>query len=192
MLLCFKLWIIKKYGILLFLISCVLIWCWLVWLRLMTIHLWFDCTKSLWWAYIWSIIKFYYFMSLWRLEDCAFSRFYACCLLSYDLLFVLCMLFLCMLLPYSFMEKFVDTISLLVIFAELARRERQKKMRRQNWVWGTIGSAAIVFGTTLLWSYLPNNEGSSLKNDFNVHKNWWSLWSNLALMNNSLIRFYNL
>ena len=84
-------------------------------------------------------------------------------------LFVLCMLSLCMLLPIFFHgEVCWYKFFTYVIFAELTRRERQKKMRRQNWVWGTIGSAAIVLGTTLLWSYLPNNEGSSLKNDFNA------------------------
>ncbi|CAO2830490.1 unnamed protein product [Amaranthus hypochondriacus] len=53
---------------------------------------------------------------------------------------------------------------------EIARRERQKKRRRQKWVWGTLGSAAIVVGTALAWSYLPSEKGSSLNNNSDASK----------------------
>ncbi|KAK8606753.1 hypothetical protein V6N13_052513 [Hibiscus sabdariffa] len=47
---------------------------------------------------------------------------------------------------------------------EMARRERQRKKRRQRWVWGSI-AAAITLGTAALaWSYLPTVEGSSSGN----------------------------
>ncbi|XP_057530087.1 uncharacterized protein LOC130808650 [Amaranthus tricolor] len=53
---------------------------------------------------------------------------------------------------------------------EIARRERQKKRRRQKWVWGALGSAAIVLGTALAWSYLPSEKGSSLNNNSDASK----------------------
>ncbi|XVF15797.1 hypothetical protein REPUB_Repub09cG0187200 [Reevesia pubescens] len=44
---------------------------------------------------------------------------------------------------------------------EMARRNRQRKKRRQRWVWGSI-AAAITLGTAALaWSYLPTGKGSS-------------------------------
>ncbi|XWS29273.1 hypothetical protein CRYUN_Cryun24cG0014100 [Craigia yunnanensis] len=44
---------------------------------------------------------------------------------------------------------------------EMARRHRQRKKRRQRWVWGSI-AAAITLGTAALaWSYLPTGKGSS-------------------------------
>ncbi|XWS45452.1 hypothetical protein CRYUN_Cryun15aG0137700 [Craigia yunnanensis] len=44
---------------------------------------------------------------------------------------------------------------------EMARRDRQRKKRRQRWVWGSI-AAAITLGTAALaWSYLPTGKGSS-------------------------------
>ncbi|KAL5752628.1 hypothetical protein ACOSP7_022827 [Xanthoceras sorbifolium] len=44
---------------------------------------------------------------------------------------------------------------------EMARRDRQKRKRRQKWVWGSI-AAAITLGTAALaWSYLPTGKGST-------------------------------
>ncbi|XP_022740377.1 uncharacterized protein LOC111292325 [Durio zibethinus] len=44
---------------------------------------------------------------------------------------------------------------------EMARRDRQRKKRRQRWVWGSI-AAIITLGTAALaWSYLPTGKGSS-------------------------------
>ncbi|EOX91033.1 Uncharacterized protein TCM_000342 [Theobroma cacao] len=44
---------------------------------------------------------------------------------------------------------------------EMARRDRQRKNKRQRWVWGSI-AAAITLGTAALaWSYLPTGKGSS-------------------------------
>ncbi|XP_061357649.1 uncharacterized protein LOC133301954 [Gastrolobium bilobum] len=44
---------------------------------------------------------------------------------------------------------------------EMARRERQRRSRRQRWIWGSI-STAIVLGTAAIaWSYLPMGKGST-------------------------------
>lgn len=44
---------------------------------------------------------------------------------------------------------------------EVARHERQRKQRRQRWIWGSI-AATITLGTAALaWSYLPTGRGSS-------------------------------
>lgn len=47
---------------------------------------------------------------------------------------------------------------------EMARRERQKKKRRQRWVWGSIATAITLGTAALAWSYLPTGKGSSSSN----------------------------
>ncbi|KAE8703817.1 GTPase Era [Hibiscus syriacus] len=44
---------------------------------------------------------------------------------------------------------------------EMARRERQRKKRRQRWVWGSIATAITLGTAALAWSYLPSAKGSS-------------------------------
>ncbi|KAK8717575.1 hypothetical protein V6N13_044836 [Hibiscus sabdariffa] len=44
---------------------------------------------------------------------------------------------------------------------EMARRERQRKKRRQRWVWGSIATAITLGTAALAWSYLPTGKGSS-------------------------------
>ncbi|KAA8547391.1 hypothetical protein F0562_003745 [Nyssa sinensis] len=47
---------------------------------------------------------------------------------------------------------------------ETTRRLRQRRKRRQSWVWGSI-TAAITLGTAALaWSYLPSGKGLSSTN----------------------------
>ncbi|GMJ07913.1 hypothetical protein like AT3G50910 [Hibiscus trionum] len=47
---------------------------------------------------------------------------------------------------------------------EMARRERQRKKRRQRWVWGSIATAITLGTAALAWSYLPTSKGSSSGN----------------------------
>ncbi|KAK8619136.1 hypothetical protein V6N13_133103 [Hibiscus sabdariffa] len=42
---------------------------------------------------------------------------------------------------------------------EMARRDRQRKKRRQRWVWGSIVTAITLGMVTLAWSYLPEGKG---------------------------------
>lgn len=44
---------------------------------------------------------------------------------------------------------------------EMARRDRQKKERRQRWVWGSIATAITLGTAALVWSYLPTDTGSA-------------------------------
>ncbi|KAF7828885.1 putative plant/F18B3-190 protein [Senna tora] len=44
---------------------------------------------------------------------------------------------------------------------EMARRERQRRSRRQRWVWGSITTAIVLGVATIAWSYLPLEKGSS-------------------------------
>lgn len=44
---------------------------------------------------------------------------------------------------------------------EMTRRDRQRRKRRQRWIWGSI-AAAITLGTAALaWSYLPTGKAST-------------------------------
>ncbi|KAL4378078.1 hypothetical protein GQ457_02G014070 [Hibiscus cannabinus] len=44
---------------------------------------------------------------------------------------------------------------------EIARRDRQRKKRRQRWVWGSVATAVTLGTAALAWSYLPTGKGSS-------------------------------
>ncbi|KAL5063757.1 hypothetical protein RYX36_025494 [Vicia faba] len=44
---------------------------------------------------------------------------------------------------------------------EMARRERQRKTRRQRWIWGSIATAIVLGTTAIAWSYLPSSKGST-------------------------------
>lgn len=44
---------------------------------------------------------------------------------------------------------------------EMARRERQRKKRRQSWVWGSIATAITLGTAALVWSYIPTDTGST-------------------------------
>lgn len=44
---------------------------------------------------------------------------------------------------------------------EMARRERQRKTRRQRWIWGSITTAIVLGTTAIAWSYLPSSKGST-------------------------------
>ncbi|KAE8655986.1 GTPase Era [Hibiscus syriacus] len=44
---------------------------------------------------------------------------------------------------------------------EMARRDRQRKKRRQRWVWGSVATAITLGTVVLAWSYLPTGKGSS-------------------------------
>ncbi|GAU36015.1 hypothetical protein TSUD_211530 [Trifolium subterraneum] len=44
---------------------------------------------------------------------------------------------------------------------ETARRERQRRSRRQRWIWGSITTAIVLGTTAIAWSYLPSSKGST-------------------------------
>ncbi|KAH1058869.1 hypothetical protein GYH30_003101 [Glycine max] len=44
---------------------------------------------------------------------------------------------------------------------EMARRERQRRSRRQRWIWGSITTAIAVGTAAIAWSYLPVGRGST-------------------------------
>lgn len=44
---------------------------------------------------------------------------------------------------------------------ETMRCLRQKRKRRQKWIWGSIAAAIMLGSTALAWSYLPSAKGSS-------------------------------
>lgn len=44
---------------------------------------------------------------------------------------------------------------------ETARRERQRRSRRQKWIWGSITTAIVLGTTAIAWSYLPSSKGST-------------------------------
>ncbi|CAJ2635621.1 unnamed protein product [Trifolium pratense] len=44
---------------------------------------------------------------------------------------------------------------------ETARRERQRRSRRQRWIWGSISTAIVLGITAIAWSYLPSSKGST-------------------------------
>ncbi|KAH1206430.1 hypothetical protein GmHk_16G046879 [Glycine max] len=48
---------------------------------------------------------------------------------------------------------------------EMARRERQRRSRRQRWIWGSVTTAIAVGTAAIAWSYLPVGRGST----FSVH-----------------------
>ncbi|KAF8090376.1 hypothetical protein N665_0478s0035 [Sinapis alba] len=50
---------------------------------------------------------------------------------------------------------------------EVARRERQKRKKRQRWIWGSIATTITLGSAALAWSYIPASRPSSqpLKDD---------------------------
>ncbi|CAA7019380.1 unnamed protein product [Microthlaspi erraticum] len=44
---------------------------------------------------------------------------------------------------------------------EVARRERQKRKKRQRWIWGTIAATITLGSAALAWSYIPASKPSS-------------------------------
>ncbi|CAH2064439.1 unnamed protein product [Thlaspi arvense] len=53
---------------------------------------------------------------------------------------------------------------------EVARRERQKRKKRQRWIWGSIAATITLGSAALAWSYIPASKPSfeasqSLKDD---------------------------
>ncbi|KAH0902941.1 hypothetical protein HID58_042444 [Brassica napus] len=44
---------------------------------------------------------------------------------------------------------------------ELARRERQKRKKRQRWIWGLIAATITLGSAALAWSYIPASRPSS-------------------------------
>ncbi|TKY70418.1 hypothetical protein E2542_SST06708 [Spatholobus suberectus] len=44
---------------------------------------------------------------------------------------------------------------------EMARRERQRRSRRQRWIWGSITTVIALSTAAIAWSYLPMGKGSS-------------------------------
>ncbi|KAJ1408857.1 hypothetical protein SESBI_23269 [Sesbania bispinosa] len=48
---------------------------------------------------------------------------------------------------------------------EMARRERQRKSRRQRWIWGSITTVIALSTAAIAWSYLPMGKGSSSADD---------------------------
>ncbi|XP_027360809.1 uncharacterized protein LOC113868967 isoform X2 [Abrus precatorius] len=47
---------------------------------------------------------------------------------------------------------------------EMARRERQRRSRRQKWIWGSITTVIALGTAAIAWSYLPMGKGSSSVN----------------------------
>uniref|UniRef100_A0A1J3FE56 Netrin receptor DCC n=1 Tax=Noccaea caerulescens TaxID=107243 RepID=A0A1J3FE56_NOCCA len=44
---------------------------------------------------------------------------------------------------------------------EVARRERQKRKKRQRWIWGSIAATITLGSAALAWSYIPASKPSS-------------------------------
>lgn len=44
---------------------------------------------------------------------------------------------------------------------EVARRERQRRKKRQRWIWGSIATTIALGSAALAWSYLPAGKSSS-------------------------------
>ncbi|VVB05286.1 unnamed protein product [Arabis nemorensis] len=44
---------------------------------------------------------------------------------------------------------------------EVARRERQKRKKRQRWIWGSIATTITLGSAALAWSYIPASKPSS-------------------------------
>ncbi|KAK7346414.1 hypothetical protein VNO80_20933 [Phaseolus coccineus] len=44
---------------------------------------------------------------------------------------------------------------------EMARRERQRRSRRQRWIWGSITTTLALGTAAIVWSYLPVGRGST-------------------------------
>lgn len=44
---------------------------------------------------------------------------------------------------------------------EIARRDRQKKKRRQRWIWGSVAASLTIGSAVLAWSYFRQGGGSS-------------------------------
>ncbi|EOA23929.1 hypothetical protein CARUB_v10017143mg [Capsella rubella] len=44
---------------------------------------------------------------------------------------------------------------------EVARRERQKRKKRQRWIWGSIAATITLGSAALAWSYIPSAKPSS-------------------------------
>ncbi|CAF2110902.1 uncharacterized protein BNAC08G22300D [Brassica napus] len=44
---------------------------------------------------------------------------------------------------------------------EVARRERQKRKKRQRWIWGSIATTITLGSAALAWSYIPASRPSS-------------------------------
>ncbi|KAG2376127.1 hypothetical protein LR48_Vigan06g048200 [Vigna angularis] len=44
---------------------------------------------------------------------------------------------------------------------EMTRRERQRRNKRQRWIWGSITTVIVLSTAALAWSYLPMDIGSS-------------------------------
>lgn len=49
----------------------------------------------------------------------------------------------------------------LLLCLEMARRERQKRIRRQRWIWGSITTAIAIGTAAIAWSYLPTGKESA-------------------------------
>lgn len=58
-------------------------------------------------------------------------------------------------------ENIVHFIKLHHFCTETMRRLRQRRKRRQKWIWGSIGVAITLGSTALAWSYIPTGKGSS-------------------------------
>jgi len=43
----------------------------------------------------------------------------------------------------------------LSLISEVARRDGQKRKRRQRWIWGSIAATITLGSGVLAWSYLP-------------------------------------
>ncbi|KAK7406736.1 hypothetical protein VNO78_08366 [Psophocarpus tetragonolobus] len=53
---------------------------------------------------------------------------------------------------------------------EMARRERQRRSRRQRWIWGSITTVIALSTAAIAWSYLPiEKESSSASQDLVPH-----------------------
>lgn len=46
-------------------------------------------------------------------------------------------------------------------YVELARREREKREKRQRWVWGSIATVLTLGTAALAYSYFPSGRGSA-------------------------------
>lgn len=51
---------------------------------------------------------------------------------------------------------------------EMARRERQRKSKRQKWIWGSITTVIALGTAAIALSYLPVDRGSSSVEDYLV------------------------
>ncbi|RAL52535.1 unnamed protein product [Cuscuta campestris] len=53
---------------------------------------------------------------------------------------------------------------------EITRRDRQKRKRRQRWIWGSVAASLTIGSAVLAWSYFRQGGGSSSSSSSSAHQ----------------------